>query len=380
MTSTEYEFTSVEICAGAGGQALGLERAGFGHRLLIEMDASACETLRANRPEWQVLEQDLRVYVESEEALQMKGQIDLLAGGVPCPPFSLAGKQLGRDDERDLFPTMIKLARQLDPSAVMIENVRGLMQSKFDDYRAEIVAELELLGYRCDWRELQASDFGVSQLRPRSLLVALKPEYWEHFDVEGWYKPQPGQKKPPTIGDLLRDSMVERGLKGPALENWYQKASGGIAPTLVGGSKKHGGADLGPTRAKRAWENLGVSGLGVADEPDKEGNTKNPARDLGEPGKTLPMITVKQAALVQGFGPEEEGGEQWIFQGRKTAAYRQVGNAFPPPVAKAVGLQIKAALEAGPRLTKQTGSLSASIPSPSDPGHREDDPVSARLG
>lgn len=85
MTSTEYEFTSVEICAGAGGQALGLERAGFGHRLLIEMDASACETLRANRPEWQVLEQDLRVYVESEEALQMKGQIDLLAGGVPCP-------------------------------------------------------------------------------------------------------------------------------------------------------------------------------------------------------------------------------------------------------------------------------------------------------
>lgn len=275
---------------------------------------------------------------------------------------------------------MIKLARQLDPSAVMIENVRGLMQSKFDDYRAEIVAELELLGYKCDWQELQASHFGVSQLRPRSLLVALKPEYWEHFDVEGWYKPQPGQEKPLTIGELLRDSMVERGLKGAALENWYQKASSGIAPTLVGGSKKHGGADLGPTRAKRAWENLGVSGLGVADEPDKEGNTKNPARDLGEPGKTLPMITVKQAALVQGFGPEEEGGEGWIFQGRKTAAYRQVGNAFPPPVAKAVGLQIKAALEAGPRLSKQDGSLSASIPSPSDAGHREDDVVSARLG
>lgn len=259
---------------------------------------------------------------------------------------------------------MIKLARQLDPSAVMIENVRGLMQSKFDDYRAEIVAELELLGYKCDWQELQASHFGVSQLRPRSLLVALKPEYWEHFDVEGWYKPQPGQEKPLTIGELLRDSMVERGLKGAALENWYQKASSGIAPTLVGGSKKHGGADLGPTRAKRAWENLGVSGLGVADEPDKEGNTKNPARDLGEPGKTLPMITVKQAALVQGFGPEEEGGEGWIFQGRKTAAYRQVGNAFPPPWPRPWVCRSRPLLRPVPGCRSRTGACQLRSPAP----------------
>ncbi|WP_455353546.1 DNA cytosine methyltransferase [Streptomyces sp. SYSU K217416] len=376
MTSTEFKFTSVEICAGAGGQALGLERAGFDHALLIEMDASACETLRSNRPAWNVHEGDLRAYVESKAAVALKGTIDLLAGGVPCPPFSLAGKQLGRDDERDLFPTMIELARQLEPSAIMIENVRGLMQSKFDGYREEIVAELQELGYESDWQELHASKFGVSQLRPRSILVALKPEYWKHFNVEGWHLPAADQEPPLSVGELLADSMRRRGLTGKAFKDWYDKASKDIAPTLVGGSKKHGGADLGPTRAKRAWQNLGVSGLGVADEPDKGGKTKNPSRDLGVGTENGPMLTVPQAAMIQGFCPEP-GEEQWVFKGRKTAAYRQVGNAFPPPVAKAVGLQLKAALEAY-REQEQLNS-SVLIPTPAERVHSEDDLVGTRL-
>lgn len=378
MTSTGSQFTSVEICAGAGGQALGLERAGFEHALLIEMDKSACETLRYNRPSWEVHEGDLRDYVESEAALALKAKvkINLLAGGVPCPPFSLAGKQLGRDDERDLFPTMIKLARQLDPSAIMIENVRGLMQSKFDGYREEIMAELKKLGYECDWRELQAGDFGVSQLRPRSILVGLKPEFWKHFNVDGWYLPRADQKPALSVGELLSVSMKKRGLKGKAFDDWLEKASTGIAPTLVGGSKKHGGADLGPTRAKKAWADLGVCGLGVADEPDKgTGTTKNPSRDLGTGTKNGPMLTVAQAAMIQGFNPEPHE-EQWEFMGRKTAAYRQVGNAFPPPVAKAVGLQIKMALEAH---REQADVLSAHVPAPAKPAHSEDDLVSARL-
>lgn len=377
MTSTAKKFTSFEICAGAGGQALGLERAGFDHALLIEMDENACNTLVANRPSWDVHRGDLRDYVESEAALSFRGKIDLLAGGVPCPPFSLAGKQLGKDDERDLFPTMIRLASQLEPSAVMIENVRGLMQSKFDGYRKEIVAELEKLDYRCSWQELQASDFGVTQLRPRSVLVALKPEYWKHFDEDGWHLPAPDQAEPLSVGDLLKPSMQKRGLRGKALKDWYQLASKGIAPTLVGGSKKHGGADLGPTRAKKAWANLGVSGLGVADEPDKKtGVTKNPARDLGEEGKTLPMITVKQAALIQGFGPED-GEPAWEFTGRKTAAYRQVGNAFPPPVAKAVGLQIRAALEAHRKQAAEGSPVS--VPGPAESSDGVDNLTGARL-
>ncbi|MFI5770088.1 DNA cytosine methyltransferase [Streptomyces sp. NPDC051658] len=378
MTSTEKKFTSVEICAGAGGQALGLERAGFEHALLIEMDKSACETLRFNRPMWEVHEGDLRKYVESKagEALASEIKIDLLAGGVPCPPFSLAGKQLGRDDDRDLFPFMIELAGQLNPSAIMIENVRGLMQSKFDGYREEIIRDLGDLGYECDWRELQAGDFGVSQLRPRSILVALKPEYWKYFDVDSWYLPPADQEPAVSVGDLLSASMRDRGLKGKAFSDWFEKASAGIAPTLVGGSKKHGGADLGPTRAKKAWADLGVCGLGVADEPDeKTGTTKNPGRDLGTGTKNGPMLTVPQAAMVQGFNPEP-GEKQWEFMGRKTAAYRQVGNAFPPPVAKAVGTQIMKALKAH---REQEGTLSARIPASPDTAHSENDLVSTPL-
>ncbi|MFE0042624.1 DNA cytosine methyltransferase [Streptomyces albireticuli] len=368
MSPDKAAFTSVEICAGAGGQALGLERAGFDHELLIEVDPNACATLRHNRPHWNVRETDLRDYVESGEALGLRGKVDLLAGGVPCPPFSLAGKQLGRDDERDLFPTMVKLAGQLDPPAVMIENVRGLMQSKFDDYRQEIIDELGELGYVCSWRELQASDFGVSQLRPRSILVALKPEVWAHFDAEGWHLPLDNQEPALSVGHLLAESMQKRGLKGQRFKDWFDKASKDIAPTLVGGSKKHGGADLGPSRAKSTWSRLGVSGLGVADEPDENGRTKNPNRDLGAGEKGLPMITVRQAAMVQGFIPEGKEDE-WIFKGRKTAAYRQVGNAFPPPVAKAVGLQIINALKA---YGEETGVASQVVlPTPAGPSATE---------
>lgn len=123
-------MNSLEICAGAGGQALGLELAGFEHAALVEIESPACATLRLNRPHWNVIEDDLR----NVSGRQFKG-IDLLAGGVPCPPFSKAGKQLGQEDERDLFPEAIRLVEEIQPKAVMLENVRGLLDAVFDDYR-----------------------------------------------------------------------------------------------------------------------------------------------------------------------------------------------------------------------------------------------------
>src|SRR5262245_54874100 len=99
-------FTSVEICAGAGAQAVGLEMAGCHHLACVEIDGAACDTLRHNRPAWNVIQQDLRAW-EPDPAFR---GVDLLSGGVPCPPFSIAGLQLGRDDERDLFPEMVRLA------------------------------------------------------------------------------------------------------------------------------------------------------------------------------------------------------------------------------------------------------------------------------
>ena len=129
---------SIEICAGAGGQALGLERAGFEHVSLVEIEAPACQTLRINRKHWHVTQGDICHY----SAEQWQG-IELLAGGVPCPPFSKAGKQLGAQDDRDLFPEALRLVSECKPQAVMLENVRGLLDSIFDEYCTKIIADLK---------------------------------------------------------------------------------------------------------------------------------------------------------------------------------------------------------------------------------------------
>lgn len=306
-------LTSLEICSGAGGQALGLERAGFAHQALVEIEPPACATLRLNRPRWNVIEGDV---------LQFDGRpfrgIGLLAGGVPCPPFSRAGKQLGASDARDLFPEAIRLVDECRPQAVMLENVRGLMDAVFSDYRGKVESQLKKLGYVPGWRLLNASDHGVSQLRPRVVFVGIRSDASEHFS---W--PQPSSSQPPTVGELLHDLMAAEGWQGAG--RWRELANT-IAPTLVGGSKKHGGPDLGPTRARKAWASLGVDGLGVWDDA--------PPRDF----TGMPRLTVRMAARIQGF-PDD-----WQIAGRKTAAYRQIGNAFPPPVAQAVATQIARAL------------------------------------
>jgi DNA (cytosine-5)-methyltransferase 1 len=304
----------MEVCAGAGGQALGLEVAGFEPVSLVEIDSSACQTLRLNRPLWHVTEADLHHY----SADKWKG-VELFAGGVPCPPFSKAGKQLGDADERDLFPQALRLISECSPTAVMLENVRGLLDSMFDGYRANLVAALKKLGYTAEWRLLNASDFGVPQLRPRVVFIALKTSIAEHFT---W--PIAQQTAPPTVGAALFDLMAESSWLGAA--KWRENARA-IGPTLVGGSKKHGGPDLGPTRAKKAWAALGVDGMGIADNP--------PSKDF----VGMPRLTVRMAARIQGFP------DSWHFSGKKTSAYRQIGNAFPPPVASAVGAQIRAALD-----------------------------------
>ncbi|WP_405598134.1 DNA cytosine methyltransferase [Streptomyces sp. NBC_01410] len=351
MTGTERKFSSVEICAGAGGQALGLHKALFKHLALIEIDPNAVATLQENvqgNAEWgdcEVIQADLTELAPEELRTRLRldpGDLDLLAGGVPCPPFSVAGKQLGPDDERDLFPTMLNLVEELEPKVVMIENVRGLLEpeEKFREYRRSILGELESLGYgKCYWDVLEAKDYGVPQLRPRAILVAMKKAFVPFFPTR-----KPKALPLVTVAAALEDSMRERfkDVDDPRaderLERWLEMASRGVAPTLVGGSKKHGGADLGPTRAKKAWEHLGVCGLGVANKPEDMERLKSKERDLF--AAAGPKLTVTQAALIQGF-PKE-----WEFTGKKTAAYRQVGNAFPPPVAQAVGEQIREALEA----------------------------------
>lgn len=312
---------AVEICAGAGGQALGLELAGFDHALAVELDTNAANTLMENRPDWKVAIGDV-ADTDVWNPADYQG-IDLLAGGVPCPPFSIAGKQLGATDERDLFAWAVELAGQIRPRALMLENVRGLSAPRFAAYRQHVLDRLRELGYWSSWRLLNASDYGVPQLRPRFVLVAMSPDDAEYFT---WPEPSPTDA---TVGSTLLDLMASNGWKGA--QKWSERAND-IAPTIVGGSKKHGGADLGPTRAKKAWASLGVDAMGVADRPPSK---KDPVR-------LIPKLTCDMVKRIQGW--HNHPSYEWRFTGRKTSTYRQIGNAFPPPVALAVGKQVHAAL------------------------------------
>lgn len=412
MGPSDDVLTSIEICAGAGGQAIGLHEAGFKHLALVEIDPHAAKTLGDNirsLKEWRwerdycdVISGDVNDFIpipsggERESDVKKaqkylgkplaKGKLHLLAGGVPCPPFSHAGKQLGKDDERDLFPRILELADELRPEAVMIENVRGIKDVKFEEYRAYIEARLQGgwathpvtgivedfdgLGYQvCEWEVLEASDFGVPQLRPRAVLVAIRKDVLG--DLKFVWPTATGS--PVSVFRALEKSMELRydpylkmggdvaQLAGKCLSKWKEKAQKaeskkdfGVAPTLVGGSKKHGGADLGPSRAKAAWDLLGVSGVGVANSHEEGMKKKTQDRDLFR--DTGPMLTVEQAAIIQGFPAN------WKFSGGKTAQYRQVGNAFPPPVAAAVGKAIADVLRAAHERDRRKAESAGVLP------------------
>lgn len=343
------ELRAIEICAGAGGQALGLECAGFEHELAIELDSNAVNTLKHNRPQWKVIRGDVadpKIWNPADYAPgREKEQLDLLAGGVPCPPFSIAGKQLGADDERDLFAWAVEQVGVIRPRALLLENVRGLSMPRFAWYRQHVLDRLREFGYAAEWRVLQASDYGVPQLRPRFVLVAMSIDDFGYFH---WPEPT-GQA--PTVGETLVDLMKARGWEGA--DKWAAKADG-IAPTIVGGSKKHGGADLGPTRAKRMWAALGVDAYGVHDQAPPYPDTR-PMTEFG------PKLTCEMVARIQGWN---DGEFKWEFTGAKTSRYRQIGNAFPPPVAKALGQSIAAALN------RRTTRRELEIEAASDPIYR----------
>lgn len=303
-------YTCLELCAGAGGSALGLEQAGFLHAALVDIDPHSCATLRLNRPYWNVIQADMTRF----DATYWRG-VDILCGGLPCPPFSIAGKQLGSDDDRDMFPAMLRIVREVRPRAVLIENVRGILASRFNDFREKINNAFKAQGFDTYWREFNAADFGVPQIRHRAFLVALKRGMTKPLE---W--PEIARAEPPTVSTTIGDLMEQGGWRG--VRAWKIMANA-LAPTIVGGSHKHGGPDLGPTRARREWAALGVDGLGIADAP--------PEPDFAG----LPRLTVAMVARLQSFP------DSWKFSGTKTQTYRQVGNALPARLAFAVSKAVR---------------------------------------
>ena len=203
----------------------------------------------------------------------------------------------------------------------MLENVRGFLAPVFSDYRNSILNQISGLGYSVHIKLLNASDYGVPQLRPRVVIVGIRNDIDDSFEYP---KEKPGLAK--TVGETLADLIRANGWKGA--DEWIRRANT-IAPTIVGGSKKHGGPDLGPVRSRKAWEAICVDGRGIANEA--------PAQDF----VGMPRLTPRMIARIQGFP------DTWNFGTKKTAACRMIGNAFPPPVAESVGKEIRKVLEHG---------------------------------
>ncbi|WP_327259231.1 MULTISPECIES: DNA cytosine methyltransferase [unclassified Streptomyces] len=315
-------FRFVDVCAGAGGLALGLEQAGFEPVLLLDNKPVACETLRVNRPTWKVLQMDLLDFIPDEYPETY--DVDLLSAGLPRVKSSATAARAETEEEQRLLEAAVLLAHSVQPRAMLIENVPGLVDAAvFETLREFIRKELEHLGYRMRWFVLNAADFGVPQDRKQGVLVALKERYFDSFRPPG-----PTVTEYVSVGRALHRSMAARGWRDADV--WAARATG-VAPTLVGGSDNRGGADLGPTGTKKAWARMGVNGGALADEvpgPELDG-----CRDMIK-------LTDAQAALLQGFP------DAWRFAGRKTARYRQIGHASPPPVGKVLGSAIAEALRA----------------------------------
>ncbi|GAA4295252.1 DNA cytosine methyltransferase [Streptomyces venetus] len=315
----------VDVCSGAGGLASGLESAGFSPVLLLENKPQACQTLLANRPDWKVVCEDLVDFLPEEHPESL--DVHLLSAGLPRVKSSAAVARSDSDQELRLLTATVYLVHSIQPRALLLENLPALVESPaYARVREFVEAELEHLGYRFCWFVLNAADFGVPQERRQGILVALKKQWFHAFTP-----PEPTVGEHVPVGRALRRSMGARGWRDADV--WASQASA-VAPTLVGGSDNRGGADLGPSGTKRAWARMGVNAGALADDvPGPEyvwPRSDDPAQ--------MVKLTVDQAALLQSFPPE------WCFTGRKTARYRQIGHATPPPVGKALGASIATAL------------------------------------
>lgn len=332
--------TVLEICAGAAGQALGLEDAGFHHVGMVEIDPDAAATMRFNRPRWPVIHGDLRAV----DLSAFKG-VDLLAGGVPCQPYSSAGARRGALDERDLFPEALRLVRELKPKAVLLENVTGALHTSNAVNRLRILSELTGLGYDAEWRILEGPQFGLPQKRRRAILVGFRPGIMHRFR---W--PEALKAGAPTVGEALRDLMAAGGW--PHVDAWAKRAND-KAPTLIGGSQRKFGIDLAQPKSRESWEKIGVNPKGRAKAA--------PGPDA--PADHTPKLTLPMLARLQGFP------DHWAFQGSDLQVFRQIANAFPPCMAQAVGASIMRALTgsevdleaalAGPRMPRGRLNLAA---------------------
>lgn len=321
----ESRFTTIELFAGAGGLALGLENAGLKHNLLVEIDKHAVATLKHNRPEWNILQEDV-------SKVDFKGlKADVVTGGFPCQSFSHAGKKLGFEDTRGtLFFEFARAIKEIKPKIFVGENVEGLLQHDNGKTLRTMLNILEDLKYSVQYQILNAVNYGVPQKRKRILIIGTKKGI--HFNY-----PEPSNKIV-TIKEALKDVPHSPGQKYspkrieilnlvPPGGSWVNLPLN-LQKEYLGKSFYSGGGKRGVAR-RLSW-----------DEPCLT-LTTSPAQKQTErvhPDETRPL-TVREYARIQTFP------DSWEFLGGLSSQYKQIGNAVAVKLGEELGKEIIKALE-----------------------------------
>lgn len=330
----------IELFAGAGGLALGIEKAGFETIGLIEFNRPAAETLKKNRPEWNVICDDIANIscLDLEEYFGIKkGELDLLSGGAPCQAFSYAGKRLGLEDTRGtLFYHYAIFLQKLQPRMFLFENVRGLLTHDNGKTYKTMLSVFEEAGYDIQYKVLNAWDYGVAQKRERLITIGIRKDLAEEIHYE---YPVPHEYKP-VLGDILKDVP-------PSLGTRYSKKKEEIfALVPPGGYWRDIPADIAKEYMKSCWD-MGGGRTGILrrlsmDEPSLAVLTSPSQKqtDRCHPLEPRPF-TVRENARCQSF-PDE-----WEFCGTVGEQYKQVGNAVPVNLAYDIAVKIREALAGG---------------------------------
>ena len=331
-------FKSIELFAGAGGLALGLESAGFESVALIEIDNDAAHTLRHNRPDWRVICDDIADIsgLDLCEYFSLEsGELDLLSGGAPCQSFSYAGKRLGLEDARGtLFYHYALFLDKLKPKAFLFENVRGLLSHDKGRTYSTILRVFEECGYTARHKILNAWDYGSAQKRERLITIGVRNDLTERLIITF---PKPHEYKP-----VLRDVLMNVPDSPCAKYSDYKREIFALVPP--GGYWRDIPPEIAKAYMKSCW-NMSGGRTGILrrmslDEPSLAVLT-SPAQKQTErchPLEARPF-SVRENARIQSF-PDD-----WEFTGSIASQYRQVGNAVPVSLAKDIGIEIRKGLE-----------------------------------
>lgn len=330
----------IELFAGAGGLALGLEQAGFEEVALVEIDETACDTLKLNRPNWNVINDDI-VEVSKKDLLKefnlKEGELDLISGGYPCQSFSYAGKKLGLDDVRGtMFYYYAEFIKQLKPKMFFAENVKGLTTHDGGKTIETMINVFEEIGYKVEWKVLNAWDYGVAEKRQRVVIIGIRKDLTDKVKFE---YPIPHEYKP-VLRDVLQNVPDSVGAKYPEKK---KKVFDLVPP---GGYWRDLPEDVAKDYMKTCYY-MGGGRTGIArrlswDEPSLT-LTCSPMMkqtDRCHPDESRPFTT-REYARIQSF-PDD-----WNFAGKMNDIYKQIGNAVPVNLAKCVGESIMDALNGG---------------------------------